>query len=93
MIVKDVKLLARMHAEACHCEFCEESPAVQLHHIKAKGIGGGSCLDVSFNLIMLCVECHAKAHDGAIPKSVLWGIAAEREVRRLLRQPKEGERE
>ena len=94
MIVKDPALMKRMHAEAGLCEWChgEEmlNGSLQCHHIRPKGMGGGSRLDVAFNLVMLCLACHEKAQRNKIPESVLWGIAAEREVRRLLRMPKEG---
>lgn len=89
MIRKDAKILARLHREASRCEMDDCSrQAKECHHIKPRGHGGGSRLDVGFNLVMLCVECHALAQRNEIPRRALWGIAAEREVYRLLRQLK-----
>ena len=105
VIVKDLKLLARMHREASLCEWCENvRDGLECHHIRPKGMGGGSRLDVGFNIAMLCRACHEAFQANKIPgregrpgrpsdaktiQPILWGIAAEREVRRLLRLRKE----
>lgn len=39
------------------CEVCE-AQAVDIHHIKAKGMGGSKKLDVIENLMALCRKCH-----------------------------------
>ena len=91
MSVKDVDLLIRLHEEASGCEVCGKSGNVKLevHHIWAKGIGGGSRLDVGMNLIVVCAKydgnCHDKAQANQISKRELWGIATEREIHRLRR--------
>ncbi len=81
MIVKDPDLMIDMHDEICYCERCDTRKGpFHCHHIWARGMGGGSRLDVRINLIILCVECHNKAHSSGITKRELWGIAAEREI-------------
>lgn len=44
------------------CEVCN-APAVDIHHIDARGIGGSSRKDNPENLIALCRECHVKYGD------------------------------
>lgn len=39
------------------CEVCE-SKAVDIHHIKARGMGGSSKADDINNLMALCRKCH-----------------------------------
>lgn len=86
MIVKDVDLMIDMHNEICYCEVCDtRSEPRHCHHIWARGMGGGGRLDVRINLIMLCKECHDKAHKNILTKRELWGIATEREVFKLRR--------
>ena len=42
---------------------------LDMHHIKSRGSGGG---DVRGNLILLCRHHHQLAHNGKIPKKVLF---------------------
>lgn len=44
------------------CEVCN-SPAVDIHHIKARGMGGSKTKDVIENLMGLCRTCHVKYGD------------------------------
>ena len=53
------------------CEMCS-GPAVDIHHIAAKGMGGNPKADCIENLIGLCRSCHDKAHAGAITKDELY---------------------
>ncbi len=86
MLVKNVDLLIDMHTNTSHCEVCNVTPLhKEVHHIWAKGMGGGSRLDIPWNLIVLCQPCHQLAHAGKISKRELWGIAAEREIHSLRR--------
>jgi 5-methylcytosine-specific restriction endonuclease McrA len=39
------------------CEVCE-AKAVDIHHIKARGMGGSNTKDVIENLQALCRKCH-----------------------------------
>jgi 5-methylcytosine-specific restriction endonuclease McrA len=55
------------------CEFCSE-PAVDIHHITAKGMGGNPKADCIENLIGLCRDCHDKAHAGLITKEELYEL-------------------
>lgn len=43
------------------CEICSR-PAVDIHHIEAKGMGGSKKKDYIENLIAVCRECHNKCH-------------------------------
>lgn len=87
------------------CEVCGKPPArgtrLDPHHIKARGIGGGSRLDVALNLVALCRRCHDRVHSGMIATITLWSIVAKREglscgdgaegaIYRLLRTPSDG---
>ena len=49
-------------AEDCICEICG-SVAVDIHHIKARGMGGDSKKDVIENLQALCRNCHNQYGD------------------------------
>lgn len=44
------------------CEVCT-APAVDIHHIKARGMGGSKFRDVVENLMALCRRCHIKYGD------------------------------
>lgn len=88
------------------CEYCGHASPGRLdpNHVYARGIGGGSRLDVVLNLVALCPgwtggQCHDKYHNGRISRAELWRIIETREgleegqaeaaVHRLLRTPKE----
>ncbi len=43
------------------CECCGRK-AVDIHHIKRRGLGGSKRCDNIENLIGLCRDCHDKAH-------------------------------
>jgi 5-methylcytosine-specific restriction endonuclease McrA len=49
-------------AEDMFCEICG-SPAVDLHHIKARGMGGSNTKDHIENLMALCRKCHIDMGD------------------------------
>lgn len=68
------------------CEVCGKRVRNrEPHHIQARGMGGGSRLDVPINLVATCAafsggdDCHRKAHDGHIPRRVFLEIVARRE--------------
>jgi 5-methylcytosine-specific restriction endonuclease McrA len=44
------------------CEVCG-TQAVDIHHIKARGIGGSNNKDTKENLMALCRNCHIKYGD------------------------------
>lgn len=44
------------------CEVCG-SQAVDIHHIKARGMGGSNDKDVIGNLMALCRSCHVEYGD------------------------------
>ena len=44
------------------CECCGK-PAVDIHHIDARGMGGSNDADKITNLMALCRECHDKYGD------------------------------
>jgi hypothetical protein len=45
------------------CEVCQ-APAVDIHHIQARGMGGSKLRDNPENLIALCRACHYQADFG-----------------------------
>jgi hypothetical protein len=89
MIFQSSAVMKRMHDEASACEWCGDHDTLECHHIKARGIGGGSRLDVPLNLVMLCNTCHREAQIARISASSLVAIAGIRELNRLTRMPKE----
>lgn len=50
--------------EDCQCEICG-SPAVDIHHIEARGMGGNPNRDKDsiVNLMALCRSCHIEYGD------------------------------
>ena len=52
------------------CEVCG-APAVDIHHIEPRGMGGKIDRDSIDNLIALCRCCHELAHSHRITKSFL----------------------
>lgn len=59
--------------EFCPCERCGDE-AVDVHHIKPKGMGGSKLLDYIENLIGLCRICHNMSHAEHIKKDELQAI-------------------
>lgn len=88
MKVINVDLMIEMHEEISACEVCGVGGKLEVHHIFARGMGGGGRLDIPWNLIILCVDCHCKAQAGAIERRLLLGMAAEREIWRIRRDGK-----
>tara|TARA_R100001463_G_scaffold44370_2_gene92221 strand:+ start:3852 stop:4127 length:276 start_codon:yes stop_codon:yes gene_type:complete len=45
------------------CECCQHKKAVDIHHIKPRGMGGTKCCNINEipNLVALCRDCHNKA--------------------------------
>lgn len=104
MRIVDDEALSRFRGPG-RCEYCGQMVSNrEPHHLQARGIGSGSRLDITENLMALCAtfaggeNCHDKAHWGAIPRAELLEIVARRErktvqaiqakVWRLLRKPK-----
>ncbi len=56
------------------CEYCGDTTKeiLQLHHIKQVAEGGTNDID---NIIVLCPNCHTKAHRGLIKESELKALA------------------
>lgn len=44
------------------CEICKR-PAIDIHHIDARGMGGSATKDNIENLMAVCRECHDKYGD------------------------------
>lgn len=57
--------------ELCLCEFHCCNYVVDVHHIKARGMGGSKLLDTPDNLIGLCRLHHDEAEAGRITKAQL----------------------
>ena len=86
MKIVDPDVMIQLHEEVTRCELCDNRhPKLEVHHIWSRGMGGGSRLDIPWNLIVLCQPCHMDAQANKIPKRTLWGIAAEREIFKLRR--------
>ena len=49
-------------ADFVNCEICE-APAVDIHHIEARGMGGTKKADTIDNLMALCREHHLEYGD------------------------------
>lgn len=72
---------------------------LEVHHLFAKGMGGGGRIDMPYNLIGLCGLCHFRLHTGKITRQELLDFVAEREnttpewitseIYRLRRLPKD----
>lgn len=65
MIVIDEPLLAR--TRLLPCRQCRKPAPSQASHTMAKGMGGGSRLDVLGNVLPLCFDCHTEHHAGRKP--------------------------
>ncbi len=101
MIIKDQALL-REFSGLKFCEGCGQQAFCEPHHITKRGMGGGSRLDVRWNIVALggafFCGCHKKADAGQITKDTLYRVVASREgktllwvkntIKRLLRAPK-----
>jgi 5-methylcytosine-specific restriction endonuclease McrA len=57
-----LKALGYSGAEYMPCEVCQ-APAVDVHHIKARGMGGSKSKDTLENLMGLCRACHTEYGD------------------------------
>ena len=93
------KALLSLFGLGVWCAYCgKRAPGLDPHHLWAKGLGAGSRLDISINLIGLDRRCHTLVHAGKIKKAALLAIVAKREgttpeaitdeINRLLRLPK-----
>jgi hypothetical protein len=58
---KNPKVMKSLHARGVICVLCGQSG--QLHHVYPRGQGGS---DVTENLVGLCMNHHAKVHDGDV---------------------------
>lgn len=74
MEIIDEKLLRRIRLLP-FCELCgkEVPTGLNAHHLRARGMGGGSRLDVWFGVAGLCPpiagnNCHDDLHRGLIPR-------------------------
>ena len=68
--VKDPEFMAELNRVVARCEFpggCRMRVRLDVHHIKGRGLGGGSRKDTEDNLIVLCREHHTEAHSKGVP--------------------------
>jgi 5-methylcytosine-specific restriction endonuclease McrA len=74
----DRLLLKSFHRKTC-CEWCKQHFADGLapHHVVPRGLGNR--FDHKFNLIGLCLSCHAAAGNHEIAQYDLWAVIAQRE--------------
>lgn len=66
-----IQILERFEDMCIMCEWCCRSPAVDIHHISARGAGGSKLKDTVDNLVALCRECHNLAEAKKIDKEEL----------------------
>jgi 5-methylcytosine-specific restriction endonuclease McrA len=80
---KHTKIYLEFHGyqvqEDVVCEICSQ-PAIDIHHITAKGMGGNPEADCIENLIGLCRACHDKAHAGEITEDELYETISFKEI-------------
>lgn len=57
-----LKYFGYTEADYVPCEVCN-NPAVDIHHIKARGMGGSKYKDIIENLMALCRKCHIEYGD------------------------------
>lgn len=72
-----LKTLKYDEADFIACEVCG-APAVDIHHINAKGMGGSKLRDNIENLIALCRPCHIFYGDKKQWKEFLFNITQKR---------------
>ena len=79
MRVVDNDLLASVR-EQQRCEWCHRHGPVDAAHVFARGMGGGSRLDIPENLVALCRRDHNEHHAGKSPtRRELLEVASRRE--------------
>ena len=79
MIVINEKVLDRFR-RASRCEFCGEMRSTEPAHIIARGLGGGSRLDIALNLVALDRKCHTNSHATGVPSRLdMLGAVVRRE--------------
>ncbi len=50
------------------CQWCHRgAPRRHPHHLISRGMGGGTRLDLTINLVALCPVCHGLTHQGQEP--------------------------
>jgi hypothetical protein len=79
MIIVDEKLLDRDFRGRHTCGLCGKTRTCEPEHWKCRGLGGGSRLDISINLLAVDRECHTKVHAGSISKEAVQKEIAGRE--------------
>ncbi len=73
----DPALLADVRLQPC-C-WCSRRAPSEAAHIYAKGMGNSRQIDLPWNVVPLCRECHQSSHDGQLPLTFdLLAIAAQR---------------
>ena len=60
------------------CELCFVTRHCFPHHVWARGMGGGTRLDVDCNLIAVCHGCHMDIHEGIIGRGEVVGAVSRR---------------
>mgnify|MGYP001240423235 CR=1 FL=1 len=65
MRIVDEKMLAEFRTDCCR--HCGRRRSTDPHHLFGRGLAGGNRLDVRFNLVSLCRECHTERHLGNEP--------------------------
>lgn len=86
MQVLDEILMQEMR-DAKRCNLCGKMRyygcPMHPHHIARRGTGGGSRVDVRFNLLALHWDCHDSTENGHVPILVQWACVAAREKKTI----------
>lgn len=69
------------HRGPGRCEVCGKPVGNRdAHHVRARGLAGGSRVDVPWNLLAACRTCHTRLHYSGKPsRAELLAIVARRE--------------
>ncbi len=83
MIILNPALMREFSAKQI-CEYCGRyARRMECHHMMGRGFGGGTRMDVRWNLIALCnfmdSDCHGRAQRYQIPVEEIRQIIADRE--------------
>lgn len=81
-VPKPARVVSRRAVEAARKPYCERCGRrdlpIHVHHVRARGIGAGKQMDVTQNLVALCVSCHDAVHRGVVSRDEIQRIVERR---------------
>ena len=60
------KALGEIKRRCPTCELCQRKATAHAHHWQSRGVGGGSRVDASINLVAICEDCHSRYHSSSL---------------------------